>query len=82
MSAEQALKWVGALGGIFGAFLVALNLPISGWGYIPFLIGAAALVAWGILIREPAVWLLNAVFCLANLIGIWRWLLAPTFNGG
>jgi hypothetical protein len=80
MNVEQVLKWMGTLGGIMGAFLVAANVPISGWGYIPFLIGAGALVGWGLFIREPAVWILNGVYCVANLIGIWRWLLGPIFR--
>jgi len=29
---EKTLKWTGTVGGIAGAFLVASNLPISGWG--------------------------------------------------
>ena len=36
---QEALKWTGTVGGIAGAFLVAANLPISGWGYLPFLAG-------------------------------------------
>jgi hypothetical protein len=28
------------------------------------------------MIREPAVWILNGVFTAANLLGIWRWLVA------
>ena len=73
---QEALKWTGTVGGIAGAFLVAANLPLSGWGYVPFLAGSLALVGWGLLIAEPAVWILNAVFTVANLFGIWRWLLA------
>ena len=73
---QETLKWTGTVGGIAGAFLVASNLPISGWGYLPFLAGSLALVGWGLLIAEPAVWSLNAVFTVANLFGIWRWLLA------
>lgn len=72
----HALKWTGAAGGIVGAFLVAANVPISGWGYVPFLVGSLALVGWGAMIREPAVWVLNGVFTAANLLGIWRWLIA------
>lgn len=74
---SNALKWIGTVGGVSGAFLLAANVPVSGWGYVPFLMGALALVGWGVLIKEPAIWLLNGVFCMANLVGIWRWLLSP-----
>ena len=39
---QKALKWTGTVGGIAGAFLLAANLPISGWGYVPFLAGSLA----------------------------------------
>ncbi len=37
------LKWLGTATGIAGATLVALNLPISGWGFVLFL---ASSVSW------------------------------------
>ena len=73
---ERFLKWSGTVAGVVGAFLVAAHLPVSGWGYVPFLVGSLSLVGWGLIISEPAVWILNAVFTVANLVGIWRWLLS------
>ena len=69
------LKWLGTVAGIGGAVLVALNIPASGWGFVFFLVSS---VCWGtaaLTIREWSLLLLQGVFTIINLIGIYRWLL-------
>ena len=69
------LKWFGTITGLIGAFILALNLPISGWGWVLF--GASSL-AWtiaGIMMREPSLTLLQGGFFAVDLVGVWRWLL-------
>ncbi len=69
------LKWLGTMAGIAGAGLIALNIPVSGWGFTLFL---ASSVSWGtaaILMRESSLVLLQAAFTFINIIGIYRWLL-------
>ena len=71
----NTLKWLGTSLGIAGAFLVALNIPISGYGFIPFL---GSSLIWGFVGSHqndwPLLWI-NCAFTTLNLLGIWRWLL-------
>ena len=52
------IEWIACAGGIIGAFTVASNSQYSGFGFIPFLIGALAYiyVAWEI--QNPKLFLL------------------------
>ena len=43
MNGMATLKWIGTGTGIAAAFLIALNLSISGWGFVLFLISS---VSW------------------------------------
>lgn len=69
---EQLSFW----GAITGALLLALNIPVSGWAFIPYL---ASNIANVYLLRnstapkviEYQVW----VFIIINVIGIVRWLI-------
>jgi drug/metabolite transporter (DMT)-like permease len=69
-------KWAGTAFGVAGATLIALNLPISGWGFILFLVSSASWTVAGVMMREHSLILLNAAFTVINVIGIYRWLIA------
>ena len=71
----SALKWAGTIAGVAGAFLIAANLPLSGWGFVLFLINSASWATAAALQGDRPLLLLNLAFTAANLIGIWRWLL-------
>lgn len=72
-------KFIGHIsfwGAVVGAILLALNLPISGWGYIPFTMSNLASLH---LLREsngpkPISYQL-IFFIIINLIGIYCWLI-------
>lgn len=68
------LKWIGTGTGILGALLVALNIPQSGHGFVLFLISSLAWLTAGWRMKEPSLMVLQAVFTVVNLLGIWRWL--------
>lgn len=69
-------KWMGTGFGIAGAILVALNLPISGWGFVLFLVSSVSWTIAGVMMKENSLILLNAVFTAINMLGIYRWLLS------
>ena len=69
-----ALKWFGTVTGIVGAAILALNIPISGWGWVLFGASSAAWTIAGIIMREPSLTLLQAGFFVVDLVGVWRWL--------
>ena len=68
------IEWLGCIGGIIGAFTVASNTQYSGFGFIPFLIGALAYIYVAFKNGNAQLFLLNIVFACANIIGIFRWL--------
>jgi hypothetical protein len=70
------MKWVGTIFGIAGATLIALNLPISGWGFVLFLISSISWMDAGLIMRENSIVLLNLAFTAINSLGIYRWLIA------
>jgi hypothetical protein len=76
MDMTSYLKWAGSSAGIVGAFIVAANIGLSGWGFVVFLLGSLSWVIAGFKMEEPSIWLLNMAFTTANLLGIWRWLIA------
>ena len=55
---------------------IALNLPFSGWGFVLFLGSSVSWTVAGFKMRENSLALLNGVFTVINLLGIYRWLIA------
>ncbi len=69
-------KWIGTGTGIAGALLIALNIGVTGYGFALFLISSLLWCAAGIVQRDASLALLQAVFSVVNVVGIWRWLFA------
>ena len=70
-----ALKWLGTATGIAGATIIALNLPLSGWGFVLFLILPVSWTIAGLRMRENSLVVLQGAFTAINLLGIYRWLI-------
>jgi membrane protein implicated in regulation of membrane protease activity len=67
-------SWMGTAFGIAGALLVALNVPISGWGFVLFLVSSLSWLTVALSRSDRPLALINAAFTLCNLLGIYRWL--------
>lgn len=70
------LQWVGCAFGVFGAFLLALNSPLSGWGFVFFLASNACWIVFGVLTDAPGMVFMQVAFTATSLLGIYRWMLA------
>ena len=68
------IQWCGSVSGIAGALLLALRLPISGWGYVLFLISSLTLGIWACWFGASELLTQQLVFTVINLIGVWCWL--------
>ncbi len=69
---EQIALW----GSVIGSLLLALNLPISGWAFIPYLVSNIATIYLLSQSDAPKVLTYQCIFFIAvNMIGIGRWLL-------
>lgn len=73
---QKTLEMVGLFGGIIGSLILALNLPISGWAYIPFLMSSLANMRILRGTNAPkSIMYQNAYFSAVNVVGIVRWLI-------
>ena len=75
MSPSSVVEWGGAVFGIVGAALVAMNNRYSGYGFVAFLASNACLITFGILTSAFGLVTMQIVFTGTSLVGIWRWLL-------
>jgi|GEM_PF-1958491 len=66
-------KWVGMISGVAGAVLVALNIDISGYGFLLFLSSLLWSMA-GFIQRDNSLIVLQVAFVGINMVGIYRWL--------
>ncbi|MEO5349780.1 MAG: hypothetical protein H7836_09050 [Magnetococcus sp. YQC-3] len=76
MNSSSLLKWIGTATGVAGALLVAINIPQSGYGFLLFLISSTSWFIAALRMRELSLMILQAVFTVINLVGVWRWLFA------
>ena len=70
----NATKWIGTAAGIAGAGLIALNIGFVGYGFMLFLISSLLWTAAAAAEREPALFVLQGVFAIIDVIGVVRWM--------
>lgn len=70
------LEWAGTVMAVSAAILLAINIPISGWAYVFYLLSSFLLLWWGFRRKAYGIAMQNAVFIVINMIGIYRWLIA------
>lgn len=68
------LQWSGCIVGCGGAFLIALNIRISGWGFVLFLLANMIWIVYGIKTGAMGLVMNQIFFTATSLIGIYRWL--------
>ena len=66
-------KWIGTGAGVSGAILIALNLGIVAQGFALFLVSSVLWCAVALIQREPSLVVLQSVFTVVNVLGLWRW---------
>lgn len=80
-SLDLWLEWAGGTGpGIIGALLMASNVSWSGLAYPIWLMSSLSFSAFGLRRGYYGLLLLQTVFTVVNLIGLWRWLVAPALT--
>ena len=70
----EAFKWFGTITGAGGAIVLALNLTVSGYGFIANLISSLIWTVIGLRIKDYSLAMMNFVFVLIDILGIYRWL--------
>jgi len=72
----QPVKWAGTAAGVTGAGLVALNLGVTGYGFVLFLLSSLLWGAAGWAQRDDSLVILQGAFTIINVVGIYRWIVA------
>lgn len=66
-------KWVATALFLFAGGILALNVEISRWGFVAFLVAHTLLVVVFNKVKDYAMLLQNGFFIFIDLIGIFRW---------
>ena len=66
-------KWFGTVCGVAGAIIIALNLGVVAYGFAFFLVSSVLWGAVGLIQREPSLVVLQSVFTVVDVLGLWRW---------
>ncbi|KVP75501.1 hypothetical protein WJ96_07280 [Burkholderia ubonensis] len=69
----KVIEWSGAILGLTGSLLLALNLGISGYGFVAFLISNVCWLAFGIKSRAWGLVTMQVGFTATSLMGLYNW---------
>lgn len=69
-----AIEWAGSLLGLLGAFLLATNSPISGFGFVAFLVSNVCWIGCAVHRKVGALLVMQLGFMATSILGITRWL--------
>ena len=69
-----ALDWVGSFTGLIGAFFLALNFSLSGYGWLFFLASNIAWIAYALRHKVISLLLMQIGFMATTCIGLYRWM--------
>lgn len=72
MRSDALACWTGVL----GAVLMSANISYSGYAYLFWLVSSVAWILYGKAENNENIMLMNMVFTLLNLIGIYRWIIS------
>jgi len=70
----RLIEWLGSLTGLAGAFLLALNTEISGYGFVMFLLSNVCWIAFALKTRTFGLLTMQAGFTATSVLGMARWL--------
>ena len=79
-SMNGPLEWIGAIGAIVAAALIAgdFGRRITGWGFVLFCAVSVAWVVSGLTAKDGMpIAVQNAILLLINAYGVWQFLLSP-----
>lgn len=69
------LEWSGSVLAVSGAILLAINISISPWAFVIYLLSSIILFIWGLRRKAYGIAMQNMVFTVINVVGIYRWLI-------
>ena len=73
MEISKKLEIIGSVTGVLGAFLLALNVTASGYGFYLFLVSSISLAVFAYKEKLNFLLAMEIVFTAVNLLGVIRW---------
>jgi nicotinamide riboside transporter PnuC len=73
----EMLEWIGSSVTLLGALIMSIKIGLEPFGYVFFLIGSLIFCYVFHRVGMRSVLILNIVFSVINIIGVWRWLIVP-----
>ena len=71
---NEVVAWIGCLTALTGSALLALNLEVSAWGWVAFLLSNSAWILFAVFTSNTARLVQTLGFTLTSVLGCWRWL--------
>ncbi len=71
---NSVLAWIGAAAGVLGAVLLSLNISISAYGYLLFMVSSLCLTVWARREKQNHQLMMQLVFTIINVNGCIQWL--------
>lgn len=76
---NEMVAWIGCLTALTGSALLALNLKVSAWGWLAYLISNGAWIVFALYTSNTALLVQTLGFTMTSIIGCWRWI-PPLLN--
>jgi hypothetical protein len=73
----KVVEWTGAILGMLGSLMLALNVSISGYGFIVFLTSNVCWLVFGIRNRAWGLVTMQIGFTMTSMTGIYNWFIKP-----
>lgn len=76
---DGPLEWIAAIGTMFAAALVAIDLgrKVTGFGFVLFCAVSVTWVISGVVNHSTPIAVMNAILLVINAWGVWQYLLNP-----
>lgn len=78
--AMHALEALGAATGVLGTALLAFKTRWAGLGFVAYLVSNVALILFFLDHGLNGLLLMQAVFTVFSVVGIWQWLVVPNWE--
>jgi hypothetical protein len=73
----KVVEWTGAILGILGSLLLALKVPVSGYGFVAFLTSNVFWLGYGVRTRAWGMVTMQVGFTFTSITGIYNWFIKP-----
>ncbi len=73
------LEWIGAIGAILAAAMIAADLGrrVTGWGFVLFSVVSVVWIVSGLTSDGMPIAVQNGILLVINVYGVWQFLLSP-----